>query len=164
MDGQPTEYVIVFFKLRCSYMTLPQEYPPIMQLQVHLEHKQYVVFDANESDAIDHAQDTHLTAFFKANERYPEARSVLYPDFPSKFTWHSNKREWRPRKSAKTSGRMVFVPPNGGEKFYARLLLSVVPDVRSFEHLKTVDGFVHLTYRDACFARGLLADDNEWKR
>lgn len=135
-----------------------------MQLQVHLEHEQYIVFDENDSGGIQHTQNTHLTAFFKANERYPEARSILYPDFPSKFTWHSCEREWCPRKSAKTSGRMVFVPPNAGEKFYARLLLLVVPDVRSFEHLKTVHGIVHLTYRDTCFARGLLADDNEWKR
>ena len=59
---------------------------------------------------------------------------------------------------------MVFVPPGAGEKFYARLLLSVVTDVRNFQQLKTVDGVPHPTYREACLARGLLADDNEWKR
>ena len=56
----------------------------MMQLQVHLEHKQFIVFDKNDTDAIHQPQDTHLTAFFKVNTLYPEAHSVTYPDFPSK--------------------------------------------------------------------------------
>ena len=31
-----------------------------------------------------------------------------------------------------------------------------------FEDLRTVDGVVHATYRDACFALGLLDDDKEY--
>ena len=100
-----------------------------MQLQVHLEHEQYIVFDEDDPDAAQQPRDTHLTAFFKANARYPEARDIVYPDFPSKFTWNYAQRCWDPCKAAKTSGRMVFVPINTGEKFYARLLLSVTTDV-----------------------------------
>lgn len=134
-----------------------------MQLPVHLEDEQFVLFDENDADAVERPPKTQLTAFFEANERYPEARSTVYPDFPTKFTWHRDRRQWLPRKGVRTSGRMVFVPPNAGEKFYARLLLSVVTDVRSFTQLKTVDGVPHLTYRGVCLARGLLADDNKWK-
>lgn len=146
------------------FATVAQEYPPMMQLQVHLEHEQYIVFDEDDETVSQRPRDTHLTAFFKANEQYPEARTVTYPDFPSKFTWNYGRRSWSPRKGAKTSGRMVFVPPNAGEKFYARLLLSVVCDVRSFADLRTVQGVLYDTYREACLARGLLADDSEWKR
>ena len=135
-----------------------------MQLQVHLKHEQYVVFDEDDPDTAQQPRDTHLTAFFKANARYPEARDIVYPDFPSKFTWNYAQRRWDPRKAAKTSGRMVFVPINAGEKFYARLLLSVATDVRSFPHLRTVHGITYDTFREACLARGLLADDTEWKR
>lgn len=117
-----------------------------MQLPVHLEDEQFILFDENDPDAVQRPQETQLTAFFKANEHYPEARSIVYPDFPTKFTWHRDRRRWLPRKGAKTSGRMVFVPPGAGEKFYARLLLSVVTDVRNFQQLKTVDGVPHPTY------------------
>ena len=101
----------------------------MMQLQVHLEDEQFIVFDENDTDTLHHRQDTHLTAFFKANAQYPEACTLTYANFPSKFTWHAGQRQWCPCKGAKTCGRMIFVPPNTGEKFYAHLLLSVVTDV-----------------------------------
>jgi hypothetical protein len=91
----------------------------MMQLQVHLEHQQLVVFDANSPETLHPSKDTHLLAFFKANRDYTEAQHILYPDFPSKFTWHSNLTRWLPRKSRNTSGCMVFIPPNAGETFYA---------------------------------------------
>ena len=33
---------------------------------------------------------------------------------------------------------------------------------RSFDHIRTVDGHVYRTNRDACQAMGLLGDDQEW--
>ena len=134
-----------------------------MQLQVHLENEEYLIFDKDDPDVAQGPRDTHLTAFFKANQRYPEAHSICYPNFPSEFTWHHKLCHWNKHKAGKTSGRMVFVPSSAGERFYACLLLSVLTDVRSFEHLRTVGGIVYPTYQEACLARGLLADNNEWK-
>ena len=37
------------------------------------------------------SHDTKLTAYFKANEKYPEARNLLYQDFPSNFVWQPKK-------------------------------------------------------------------------
>jgi RecG-like helicase len=42
------------------------------------------------------------------------------------------------------------------------MLLNCVKGVTSYEHLRTVDGTKHDTFKDACIAMGLLADDNEW--
>ncbi len=42
------------------------------------------------------------------------------------------------------------------------MLLNRVKDATSYEHLRIVDGKVHNTFKDACIAMGLLADDNEW--
>ena len=55
-------------------------------------------------------------------------------------------------------------PPNAGEKYYARLILSVVRDLRSFDDLGTFEGVLHPTIRDACHARGLLDDDLDLER
>jgi hypothetical protein len=38
----------------------------------------------------------------------------------------------------------------------------VVKGAISFEDLRTVDGIVHATFKQACIARGLLEDDQEW--
>ena len=83
---------------------------------------------------------------------------------PSKFTWDAKALEWRRRKQRKAYGRLSFIPPNAGEKYYARLILSVVKDLRSFDDLRTFEGQVHPTIRDACHARGLLDDDLDLER
>ena len=101
----------------------------MQHLQVHLENEQFVVFDSNDADSLQRASnqatDTQLTAFFKANRKFALARDLYYAEFLSKFTWHADKREWLPRKNKTVYGHMTFVPPTVGEKYYARLILSV---------------------------------------
>lgn len=43
-----------------------------------------------------------------------------------------------------------------------RLLLNLVAGATTFEAIRTVDGIIYPTYREACFHRGLLESDNEW--
>jgi len=45
--------------------------------------------------------------------------------------------------------------------YYLRLLLTVVRDVTSFEHLRIVDRFVYNSCKEACIALRLLEDDGE---
>ena len=60
-------------------------------------------------------------------------------------------------------GRMYFVQPTAGERYYLRMLLCQVPGAKGFEHLRTYNGVVYDTFQAACQARGLLADDAEWR-
>jgi len=57
---------------------------------------------------------------------------------------------------------MYYAHPTLGERYYLRMLLNCVKGATSDEHLRTMDGRVHNTFKDACIAMGLLADDNEW--
>src|SRR5687767_670667 len=57
---------------------------------------------------------------------------------------------------------MYFASPSQGERFYLRLLLTAVPGATSFEFLRTVDGVICATFKEACLARGLLENDREW--
>lgn len=45
--------------------------------------------------------------------------------------------------------------------FYLRLLLLNVPSPTSFDFLKTVDGILYHSFKEACQARGLLDNDSE---
>ena len=153
--------------LTSSYPCRFQEYPPVQQLPVHLEDEQSVTFRPDAPHTLRgierNTQDTQLTGFFKANRKYPAARELCYVDFPSKFVWDTNTREWRPRKQITVYGRLVFVPPNAGDRFYARLILSVAKNLQSFRDLRTYNGVVYDTIREACLACGLLDDDGEWR-
>jgi hypothetical protein len=57
---------------------------------------------------------------------------------------------------------MYYAHPTSGERYYLRMLLNCVKGATSYEHLRTVDGREHDTFKDACITMGLLIDDNEW--
>ena len=60
---------------------------------------------------------------------------------------------------------MYYAHPSSGERFYLRTLLAAVKGATSFEDLCRVDGGNPLpTFHQACLARGLLEDDNEWRQ
>ncbi len=61
-----------------------------------------------------------------------------------------------------TIGRMYFVSPKAGEKYFLRLLLCHVKGAKDWDDLLNVDGVHYLTYKEACIGRGLLEDDKEW--
>ena len=49
-----------------------------------------------------------------------------------------------------------------GAGYYLRLLLTVVRGATSFEHLRTIDGFVHTSFKEVSIALRLLEDHGEW--
>ncbi|RYQ95319.1 hypothetical protein Ahy_B08g090500 isoform A [Arachis hypogaea] len=64
-------------------------------------------------------------------------KSVLtYDEFPTKCVWKDDALKWFPQKQDFAIGRLTHVP--------------------------AVRGTIHATYRDACFALGLLQDDREF--
>ena len=69
----------------------------------------------------------------------------------------------RRQRNSFAIGRMFYVGPTAGERFYLRTLLMVVRGPKSFEDLKTVDGRTYETFHEACLRRGLLEDDGEWE-
>ena len=49
-----------------------------------------------------------------------------------------------------------------GERYYLRILLTYVKSATSFDHLKTVNGYVYKSFKETCILLGLLQDDVEW--
>ena len=91
-----------------------------------------------------------------------DAHVLTYQDFPHSFVWHKDSKTWTKRQKGFSLGRMYFIPPTGGERFYLRTLLSVVRGPKSFTNLCMFEGIQYPTFHDACRARGLLHDDGEW--
>jgi hypothetical protein len=50
------------------------------------------------------------------------------------------------------------------QRYYLQMLLNFVKGATSYEHLRTVDGTQHDTFKDTCITMGLLANDNEWDK
>lgn len=148
---------------RIFHFSMHQRHPPVEKLAVHLENGQRVYF--NEENALDLAENprhTTLTAFFYLNQWDEFARTLFYSDIPTHYTWQANKT-WRRRQRGTAVGRLYTVHPNNRECFYLRLLLTKVRGPTSFEDLRTVDGQICSTYREACELRGLLESDSHWQ-
>ena len=68
------------------------------------------------------------------------------------------------RPGSNVVSRLYTISPREGERYFLRMLLLHVPGATSYQSLRTVDGEQHASFRAACHALGLLADDLEWKR
>lgn len=110
---------------------------------------------------------TTLTQFFKANRvegrEGDETRKLTYQQFSHKFVWNVKEKKWTLRQRGLSIGRMYFIPPTAGESFYLHTLLTVVQGPKSFCDLRTYQGIVYPSLKEACRAHGLLADDGEWR-
>ncbi|XP_073826793.1 uncharacterized protein [Musca autumnalis] len=153
-----------------------QRYPTVVHLSVHLENGQRVYF--NEANARERAVTppaTTLTAFFELCANDPFAKTLLYSQVPSYYTWIPTSKKFQRRKQGKpvegwpnvystdALGRIYSVHPQNFECFYLRLLLVNVYGPISFEHLRTVDGEICSSYREACHKRNLLENDSHWE-
>ncbi len=82
--------------------------------------------------------------------------------FPERWVWNKTSKKWTPCHRGTKIGRVYYVHPTSGERYYLRMLLNVVCGATSFEDLCTIDGRVCATFKEACQARGLLENDQEW--
>jgi len=116
---------------------------------------------------VDSAKRTKLVAWHELCQHDSFARTHKYRQIPEFYTWQVKTRKWRRRRkagptSARAVGRMYSAHPSQGERYYLRILLNHVTGATSFEDLRTFDGVVYPTYREACLMRGLLEDDQHW--
>ena len=66
-------------------------------------------------------------AWFAYNLANEDGRQYLYQRFPEYFVFLEKHKIWQRRKRGITIGRMYHCNPIQGERFYLRLLLTVVP-------------------------------------
>ncbi|XP_055527993.1 uncharacterized protein LOC129720539 [Wyeomyia smithii] len=156
--------------------SLHERSPAVVHLSVHLENGQRVYFtEHNLQGKLQTPPATTLTAFFDLCRQDPFARTLLYCDVPTYYTWNVASKTFQRRKRGKAVdghldikasdalGRVYTVHPANAECFYLRMLLHIVRGPTSFADLKTVDGQECETYRETCLKRGLLEDDRHWE-
>ena len=156
----PTEAVWRLFEFSTH-----QELPAVIALALHLPGQQAVLFSVqgDQGDLRERLDrfTTTLLAFFKYNTENADGRAYSYHEFPEHYVYE-RKVGWKPRTQRFPIGRMWSASPFMGERYYLRMLLTVVRDARSFEALRTVDGIQHRFLKRACIALRLLDDDGEW--
>ena len=98
--------------------------PNVVRLQIHLPGQQSVTWNEDGVNPLEEILeraagcDTTLTAYFKANQKYAEAKEILYQTTPQFFVFIAKKGEWKLRQWGFAVGCMYYVSPKAGECFY----------------------------------------------
>jgi hypothetical protein len=103
-----------------------------------------------------------LIEWFKTNQESEVARSLTFDQFPQQWVWNQKLKRWIMCKRGFAIGCMYYAHPTSGECYYLQMLLNCIKGVTSYEHLWTMDGTEHDTFKYACIVMGLLTNDNEW--
>ncbi|XP_062100049.1 uncharacterized protein LOC133805918 [Humulus lupulus] len=138
--------------------------PTVYSLHLHLKDQHPVTFQAN-NDLInilnlDCSRKTMLTQFFALNRVDENAKKLLYKQIPEYYVWNNQHKEWTPRKTKTVIGCIVTANPFEGERYFMRILLNHVRGPLSFEDLRTVEGILAPTFREAATMHGLLQRDS----
>ncbi|CAA7046338.1 unnamed protein product [Microthlaspi erraticum] len=133
-------------------------------LPFHLPGDNLIIFQADDPELVKPPAKNKFTSWMDCNASNPEARTLLYTEFPSRWVWSEQKKALKPRlRQSKASENVVLPPvtPRCGEAYYLRILLGVVRGPVSFEDIMTVGGVVHHSFKDACFALGLAQNEDD---
>ncbi|KAH9624148.1 hypothetical protein KSS87_012813 [Heliosperma pusillum] len=139
-------------------------HPAVMPLQIHLPNMQTIQVRPHEQlDNIvsnEKRARTPLTEYFKVNELHG-GTGYLYGEFTEYYRWDTTQKQWFLRKNKTVViGRLAFVAPAEGERYFLRLLLLHVRGATSFENLLTVNGFRCATFQEAALKLHLLEEDD----
>jgi len=149
---------------------LHKEHPNVVRLDVHLKGRQTILFQEGTDAAavLNRNPHTTLIAWFTFNKTTWEhlnpsaplhlALNTLYHDFPRIATWKKKEKQWALRTRTPgllPVGRMYFVQPSKGERYFLHLLLHHMPGATSFEDLACTNRHLqhptqHASFKEAC--------------
>ncbi|XP_077249067.1 uncharacterized protein LOC143888491 [Tasmannia lanceolata] len=145
---------------------LQGQQPPVERLNNHLPGEQSIIF--NDNDDLQNVMSrpgierTMFTEWMEANNKFDDACMLRYVEFPTSWVWDRTEKEWHRQKRGRTIGRIFYVHPSSGERYYLRMLLNIVRRPMSYEDIRTVDKVIYPDFKSACNSLGRLEDDNEW--
>ena len=147
-------------------LRLHQEWPSVVRLDLHLPLQHNVVYDPTDdlhdiAGLIPHAT-SKLLEWFALNARDNEAAHLRYVDLPEFYVWDSTSKQWNARCHNRISiGRLPAVSTSNLELHALRMILQVAKGAQNFTDLRTFNGHVYGSFREAATAAGMIEDNGE---
>ncbi|RYR19939.1 hypothetical protein Ahy_B03g064909 [Arachis hypogaea] len=140
--------------------------PNVIRLPFHLLNEQNILYEDHQliENVIESAEskDNMFIGWMEVNNKFDAARRLTFAEMPSYFVWDKQGHIWKPRKQGHVIGRLIHIPQSHREEYYLHMLLNYQKGCQTFADIQSVDGVVHDTYKQACYAIGLLQDDKKF--
>ena len=140
--------------------------PAVQKMPIHRPGEQTAVFEEDED--LENVENrylhgrTMLTEWFEMNRLYEEVRKLKYIEMLTMFVWDNSNKIYTKRKQKGSIRRIVNINPAAGDKYYLRILVSIVRGPTCYDDLYTVGETTYKTFQESCYARCFLGTYKDW--
>lgn len=136
----------------------------VINLAVHTENQQKIVFEEKQESKALNKWKTTLTAWLDLNNVDEFAKSIKYVNIPKYYSFNYQTKTWNRRERDLKNfsiGRLNVVSPKDSERFFLKLILNRVPGAKSFVDLRTHNGKIFYSYKEAAISMDLISNDTQ---
>lgn len=111
---------------------------------------------------VNSSKHTMFLAWFALCKIDAFARTLTYIQIPNYYTYSKSQKKFSRRKQRFSVGRINYAPRKQESSYYLRVLLNYVRGPTCYADIKTYNDVLYDSYKDTCYARGILDDDQEY--